>query len=294
MIVVRLQGGLGNQLFQYATARSLAHVHTTDIAFDGRFLGGNDATSPYTPRSFELHRLGIPFTSPPLHQQIAFGMTSLPAEALVPKVLRRLQKAVMYAEQTPAFDPALFHKASANTYLKGFFQSENYFKSLRPLLQNELALHVPESNLTHQIRSTVSVSLHIRRGDYVTLPSARAFHGLCTPQYYQQALDYISNHLPDASVFVFSDDIEWAQNNLSSALPLTFVRNTGSQAAYQDLCLMHLCRHHIIANSSFSWWGAWLNPSPDKLVIAPARWFADATAQMYTHDLIPATWIQLA
>ena len=126
----------------------------------------------------------------------------------------------------------------------------------------------------------------------MTNSAARTFHGLCTPEYYQRAMEYARAKLGSAQVFVFSDDIAWAKANLVSQLPLTFVERTTS--ATTDLYLMSRCRHHIIANSSFSWWGAWLNPSPNKLVIAPDRWFADEQAQNQTQDLIPASWTRLA
>ncbi len=294
MIIVKLQGGLGNQLFQYATARALAHYHGTSVAFDARTLRDDHSQTAITPRRYELDQARIAFRQPPMLEQITYGMKIVAAHHLVARSLRRLRGAVMYSEHTPAYDPALPDITTPRSYLKGFFQSEKYFHSIRDILLQEINFPIPADPYIRAIATTPSISLHVRRGDYVTNPAARTFHGLCAPDYYRRAMEYAQAKLGTARVFVFSDDIAWAKANLVGPLPLTFIARTEPASAAADLCLMSRCRHHIIANSSFSWWGAWLNPSPDKLVIAPDRWFADDQAQKQTKDLIPASWIRLA
>lgn len=136
-----------------------------------------------------------------------------------------------------------------------------------------------------------SVSVHVRRGDYVTLASASAYHGLCTLDYYHRAIRHVAERVANPTLFVFSDDPEWTKANLHSPFPTHYVDHNPAGKAFQDLRLMSLCRHHILANSSFSWWGAWLSRSNGGLVIAPERWYA---VNRPTPDLIPARWIRMA
>ncbi|WP_373515190.1 alpha-1,2-fucosyltransferase, partial [Persicitalea sp.] len=290
MIIVKLQGGLGNQLFQYATARALAHHHNTVVAFDARTLRANDSQSAFTPRRYELDQAGIVFRQVPMRDRITYGMESVAAHHPVARLLRRLRGAVMYSERSPAYDPALCDITTSRSYIKGFFQSEKYFHSIRSVLLQEINFPIPTGPYSQLMAAAPSISLHVRRGDYVTNHAARTFHGLCSSHYYRRAMEYAKAKLGTAQVFVFSDDLAWAKENLVGPLPITFVEHTKPVVASYDLCLMSRCHHHIIANSSFSWWGAWLNPSPDKLVIAPDRWFADDQAQQHTKDLIPDSW----
>ncbi len=135
------------------------------------------------------------------------------------------------------------------------------------------------------------VSIHIRRGDYVTNTSANDFHGLCSLEYYSAGIEYVLSRVPDATLDVFSDDIEWARLNIRIPAPTIFIDHNQGRSSWEDMRLMSRCQHHIIANSSFSWWGAWLNPSPDKIVIAPSKWFADSS--ILTDDIVPSTWIRI-
>ena len=141
-----------------------------------------------------------------------------------------------------------------------------------------------------QIDARKSVSLHVRRGDFVNNPQTFSHHGVCEPGYYREAIGKIKEQHTDLEVFVFSDDMDWAKANITTDLPVTFVNGAGRQD-FEDLYLMSLCRHNIIANSSFSWWGAWLNPNPEKIVVAPARWFNDKNTD--TKDLLPPEWVKL-
>jgi hypothetical protein len=133
-----------------------------------------------------------------------------------------------------------------------------------------------------------AVSLHVRRGDYVSNPDSSRVHGLCGADYHQAAVRRIAEVVPQPHLFVFSDDPQWAAGNLHLDHPATIVTGNDTRRDYEDLHLMSLCKHHIVANSSFSWWGAWLDTNPDKIVIAPERWFAHE--QHDTRDLLPPTW----
>ena len=180
-------------------------------------------------------------------------------------------------------------------YLQGYWQSERYFEqhadALRKVFAFRNAPTGPNADLARQIRQDVSVSLHVRRADYADCTRTRAFHGLCDPDYYLGAIEFIRRQVPRFRLFAFSDDPQWVASTLQPHHPDMVVvdHNRGDQS-HNDMLLMSMCQHHIIANSSFSWWGAWLNPDPNKIVIAPRQWFAEAPD---TADLIPKSWIRL-
>ena len=153
------------------------------------------------------------------------------------------------------------------------------------------AVGARERGLVRRIDAVNAVSLHVRRGDYVDNPSTNRWHGICSLDYYQRALDYIGFHAEAPHLFVFSDDQKWTRANLRFAAATTFVEINPPDRGYRDMSLMARCRHHIIANSSFSWWGAWLNPSHEKIVVAPKQWFS--AARNDTRDLIPPGWVRL-
>ena len=136
-----------------------------------------------------------------------------------------------------------------------------------------------------------AVSLHVRRGDYVSDPATNRFHGTCSPDYYRQAVDYVIGRAGVPHLFVFSDDQEWTRANLQFAVPRRSSSANPPDCGYRDMQLMARCRHHIIANSSFSWWGAWLNPSPEKIVVAPKQWFSSPRND--TRDLVPPNWVRM-
>ena len=139
-------------------------------------------------------------------------------------------------------------------------------------------------------RCPLAVSLHVRRGDYVSDPKTKAILGVCSLDYYRAAIAHIAERIESPAFFVFSDDIAWAKANLEIPFPCEYVDHNQGQQSYNDMHLMSLCKHHIIANSSFSWWGAWLNPRKDKIVIAPENWFANNED---AKDLIPPESVKL-
>lgn len=292
MIVIKLQGGLGNQLFQYATARTLAHHHSTSVAFDLRSLQGTPEASNITPRSYELSAFGIDPVQPPLLDSLRYGLTAVALPKPLGLLVRRWKHVTEYREKAMGYDADILKKTSANTYLIGYFQSERYFENIRDILRNELSF-INASNRKILPDSPTTVSLHIRRGDYVTNPKTRQVHGLCSLDYYQKAAAYLADRLGDIHLVVFSDDLAWAREHLLLPYPITFVDGHEGQSSYKDMQLMSRCHHHITANSSFSWWGAWLNPSPDKIVVAPSRWLAHEKDPSESADRIPTGWIRI-
>ncbi|MFZ6027456.1 MAG: alpha-1,2-fucosyltransferase [Chloroflexota bacterium] len=193
-----------------------------------------------------------------------------------------------------SFDP-LFLKAPANVYLHGYFQSERYFAANTALLRKEFSFRnePTETNrkIARQIKATQAVSIHIRRGDYVSDTHTHQVHGVCSLEYYEESVKRVTSKVMAPHFYVFSDDPVWVRENLHIEQPVTFISNNSPDQAHEDLHLMSLCQHHIIANSSFSWWGAWLNPNPDKIVMAPQRWYNDPNKD--TRYLLPETWVKV-
>ena len=188
------------------------------------------------------------------------------------------------------FDPEVF-KISGNVYLDGYWQNEKYFKDIEEIIRKEFTLKNPFnkiiSGIAEKISETNSVSLHIRRGDYVKDKITNQLHGVCSLDYYLNAINRILEKVSKPSFFIFSDDIEWAKNNLKLNYSTFFISDNLIKDS-EELVLMSKCKHNIIANSSFSWWGAWLNQNPQKIVIAPKQWFKDSSIK--TDDLIPDSW----
>jgi hypothetical protein len=290
-VIARIEGGLGNQLFQYAAARSLADRLGCDLALDLRGLDEN-GDRPYQLNRFEIrasvassHLLsGLPDWRPSRKGRIYSRLSQL-----VPAVF----SFPVFWSQTFAFDPRI-DKISRPVYLVGYWQSEKNFAWNRDRLLRDIRLRVPLSAKTswlNEISKTDSVALHIRRGDYVSNKVAAQFHGLCNMDYYHNAIRKLIVRIPSLHVFVFSDDHAWAKANLRLDAPTSFIDTNSSDDGHIDIELMSYCRHHVIANSSFSWWGAWRCQSIDQVVYAPRRWFADTTTD--TSDVVPAHWNQL-
>jgi hypothetical protein len=286
MVTVKLKGGLGNQMFQYAAGRALAEKHHVPLLLDVSFLEA-DAGGLYTKRHYELDQLNIV-------AKVA-GKEHL-KKFKSPTIFQRLFKnssAAVYHEQKSSYNKA-FENLGPDVYLDGFWQTEKYFSSVRALLLKEFTPAFPLTGaikvLADEIKNRKSVAIHVRRGDYVNLKSAAEYHGTCSMDYYDRAINYIKDKVEEAHYYIFSDDMAWCRENFRN---LPNVHFTESQAGYSsvDLYLMSCCSHNIIANSSYSWWSAWLNTSEDKIVIAPEKWFAAGVA--VNEDLLPSSYIKL-
>jgi hypothetical protein len=285
MIVSRLIGGLGNQMFQYAAGRALALRRGVPFAIDRRGFGD------YKTHSFGLDCFRADITDAPADQ-----LPGAVKESRLNRLLRPLLRAPqrVHAERAFTFDPDVLSLPDG-TYLDGYWQSEKYFSDCAEQVRADFTVrHAPSAEnqrWLERIAAGNAVSLHVRRGDYVTNASAAAVHGTCDLDYYRRALDHVRQASgADPVVFVFSDDPDWVAANLKLPFEMHLVRNNDAATNYEDLRLMSACRHHVIANSSFSWWGAWLNPSRSKVVVAPRRWFR--TNDLDDRDLIPAAWMR--
>ena len=182
----------------------------------------------------------------------------------------------------------------SDCYLKGYWQSEKYFHGAASIIRNDFTfkntLTGQNAELAGQIGQVNAVGLHVRRGDYAKNPKTTATHGLCSLDYYQAAIRYISDRVEHPCFFIFSDDIPWVKTQLKIHFPCRYVDHNQGAESYNDMHLMSLCRHCIIANSSFSWWGAWMNPHPEKIVVVPQRWFANDNN---VKDLFPVGWVPI-
>jgi hypothetical protein len=180
-------------------------------------------------------------------------------------------------------------------YLKGYWQDERHFRQIRKTLQEELrpreALDHADADALQEIEQSESVSIHVRRGDYVSLASAAAHHGVCPVSYYERALAVLVSRVTKPRLFLFSDDLAWARANLPRKWPLKTVGNGSELDAVKELQFMAACKHHILANSTFSWWAAWLGERPGSIITAPRRWFADARRG---NNIVPARWLREA
>ncbi len=297
-IIVRIHGGLGNQLFQYAFARGISSHLKTDFLIDASpFLSPRYNPHLYNNKCcFEHFNTKIRFAK----GYTMFGFVWLRRHRKVFDFFYnhlRLKKRLLpfyYPERIFTFDPGVFKKGT--TYFDGFWQIEKYFKDIGDEIRNELTVITPFSeygkNMSEEIQKVTAVSLHVRRGDYITNIKANASIGVCSLEYYMDAVREMEKHISSPHFFIFSDDYEWALENFKNLRhPVTCIKGS-EEKNYEDLTLMSQCKHHIIANSSFSWWGAWLNPKKDKVVIAPKKWFRNQPKASIS-DLIPEEWIKL-
>ncbi len=292
MIVTNLLGGLGNQMFQYAAGRALSLRHETTLRLD---ISGFENYGLH--QGFELQRV---FASP-IEIATAADVQNIlgwQSSRKIRRILLRLSWAVLRRQGLivePHFNywPELI-SAPRDSYLVGYWQSEKYFIDNAAILRSDFTFRLPLNADNEELAATIdqanAVGLHIRRGDYVNNSNTKATHGLCSLDYYHAAIKYVAERVETPRFFVFSDDIAWAQENLKLNFPCQFIGHNQGASSYIDMQLMSLCKHHIIANSSFSWWGAWLNSNADKIVIAPRRWFA---SQADVRDLFPSGWVTL-
>ncbi|MEK7594262.1 MAG: alpha-1,2-fucosyltransferase [Patescibacteria group bacterium] len=292
MIIAKLMGGLGNQMFQYAAAVGIAEKLGTAVAIDKSWF--DTAVDVDTPRRYELDGFALQqaFVNPERLTLVSDRNKTAKTKLYDLTKGRIKPRVLVYKESGHGFDSRVL-KLQNNTLLDGFWQTEKYFAHARNKLLEDFEFTNPPSSKNQQLLRDISgsnaISLHVRRGDYANNANTNAFHGLTGLDYYKAAVAKIAKQVKDPTFFVFSDDPEWCKQNLKIDFPSTYVSH--NKDGIEDMRLMTHCQHHIIANSSFSWWGAWLNPNPDKIVIAPKKWFNDTS--MDTKDILPEEWIKL-
>lgn len=263
MIIVKLIGGLGNQCFQYAVGRHLAELRHTELKLDLS--------------EFETYKL----------HSYSLGNFNIIEKFALPDEVAAVRRS---KEKHFHFDPEVFSLPDG-TYLHGYWQSEKYFTGISEIIQREitvkLSLSGKNKEVSEEIASCASVSLHIHRTDYLT----ESIFQLCSLDYYLNAVKYIVGIEKKPHFFVFTDDKAWVRENFKLDYLFTFVEHNGPDKNYEDLRLMSSCKHNIIANSTFSWWAAWLNINPGKIVFAPRKWFTDK-AYSDPKDIVPTAWLR--
>ncbi len=276
MITIKLQGGLGNQLFQYAFAKALAKRLNTDFEFDDSFYSQN--ITKY-------------------NQLFNFDINYAISKSQTPKcswLLKRLSRSIGLKNYIaePRFEfTDITGQIKDNVFLDGYWQSERYFMSIQSVIKHDFStFKEPISQaalpILTQIKTTNSVCVHVRRGDYLT----NGNYVVLGLDYYQKAIDRLFDLFTDVHFFVFSDDINWCKASFERTANFQFISDSQRFTLRDEFEMMQNCRHHITANSTLSWWAAWLNNNHSKVVICPQKWFFDHKS---TKDLLPKTWIQL-
>ena len=281
MIITKIKGGLGNQLFQYATGRAVASHHKLPLKLDLTWFETNNLHNGY-----RLDQLAIQAEIATENEIIKLkGENNILFSALR-KVGLFKKKSYFKEKRSSNFDGGVFKNKFL--YLNGYWQNELYFSNIRESLLGELSPINSMSDLGYayleSIEQSNSVSLHVRRGDYLNLRNI----GVLGVDYYTKAVDYIRQNVENPTFYIFSDDLEWCKDNLGFLDNCIYVDRT--QTEIEDLKLMSFCRHNIIANSSFSWWGAWLNQNPNKIVIAPKGWLLNDTS---SSNVILSDWVKV-
>lgn len=280
MIIIRLMGGHSNQMFQYAVGRHIAKKYNTNLKLDVSWF--DNIADGDTPRVYELGTYAID--------------ENFYVPTLWSKLLTKVGRIKHYTESGFVYDHFV-ENLGPYAYLEGYFQSWKYFNDIRDTIITDFSYKEEPRGANKLVLNKIlnddnSVSLHIRRGDYVTNKNTSNFHGLKDMDYYKAALKEIKRKVKNPNVYVISNDPKWCKKNLDLGVPTTIIDNNNDvTGGAEDMRLMRACRHNIMANSSFSWWGAWLNENPDKIVIAPQQWFNDPSID--TSDLIPEGWIRL-
>ena len=300
MIVVRLMGGLGNQMFQYAAGLRLAHRHRTELKLDLSFLIDCSPRKNFAYRDFDLVVFKFPIlrASPKEIRQFR-SLRPSGSKNFLRHFANKLMGRHYYLENHLAFDPSVLELPD-ETYLEGYFQNESYFSNIEHIVRQRFRLAPDETKLpaatrrlADKIRSDDTVCLHVRRTDYVTNPLTNRYHGVCSLHYYERALAKSRSLGMTGKVFVFSDDEAWCRENFRDTSQFQIVGNEhAGPRASTHLWLMTLCRHFLIANSSFSWWAAWLSENPSKTVVRPSQWFQ--AQGLKDIDICRPDWIKVS
>jgi hypothetical protein len=299
MIIVKLKGGLGNQMFQYALGRELQRRNGGELYLDLTWLLDRFPRSGVVYRDYDLDifairprltLLSVVARRWPLPLALMYG------SAYLSRFRDRVGLRRLVREGCPALPPEELLQLKGDLYLDGHWVSLKYFEGSAATLRQEFRVREPllavSEGVAAAMAETDSICLDVRRTDYVTLQASIEMHGFVGKEYYAQGLAVIVPRLARPHIFVTSDEIEWCQANLHFEHPTTFLGHEHDGYKFGNkLTLMSRCKHFLIPNSTFAWWAAWLNSSPDKIVVGPRNWFRDPNID--TSDMIPQGWIRL-
>lgn len=292
MVISYILGGLGNQMFQYAAGRALALATRQPFRLDLSDFG------TYKPhQGFEIERV-FPAPVQVADRADVWDVLGWRSGRLTRRMLKqvrslRLHGTCLAIEPHFQYWPGLMEH-DGSCYLMGYWQSERYFQAFEPAIREDFCFRRPlegqNRNIAECMREGQSVSLHVRRTDYLSHKKTAKVMAVQDEGYYRRASEYLSRTLDSPEYYIFSDDMDWVREHLGFLPNAVLIDHNHGADSYQDMQLMSCCRHHVIANSSFSWWGAWLNPAPDKIVIAPRTWFCNGFDDT---DLVPSRWMRL-
>lgn len=296
MIVIRVQGGLGNQLFQYALALSLKKKKNTKVLLDITFYENSFIPNGATKRHFILDNFNIKDIEYTTDRNLVLKNSfTQKIRRLYERKFLPYYKNTYVVEKDSGFDPFIF-EVKTTAYLDGYWQSYKYFENIEKELRSNLMLTTKLSSDSDVLLSEIkkqqnSISLHIRRGDYVTKYNNLYYQ--ISLDYYINSINFIKSKLANdcIKIYVFSDDIEWCKQNIKINNPHYFISNNQKED-FEDLILMSNCSHNIIANSTYSWWAAWLNSNKNKIVVCPKRWFNDSNNN-FNNTIYPTSWNKL-
>ena len=329
MIIVRINGGLGNQMFQYAAARRLAHKHNARLKLDISELVDSIGYHIYGLRHFNI-QADIASAADIIRFFPAEGVKRLSTRLVGNRFTRLLFRKVLkdnsdslkrrYYHYNPdsinktklvknrVLSQRFFHfdmevlDAPDNVYMTGSFISERYFEGIKDIIKEEFSFRIEQSEkdiaVAKMIHDTESVSIHIRRGEVVQEAQNQTTYNFIGAEYFSACIDYINTHIRNPHFFVFSDDIEWVKGNFKISFPINYVDHNDdgvdyrvdSGSDFQDMRLMSQCKHNIITNSTFSWWGAWLNQNPNKIICAPKEFVR--ISNFDNKDILPNEWVK--
>jgi len=300
MVFVEIFGGLGNQMFQYAAAKALSCHHKTGLTIDNYRLTNAIYGENVTPRQFELDIFSECGKVPVIKYPFLSSFKLFPS--LQPHAFDLVRKLLMSTRGTQLvkgkeiLSASTFYDLPSSSYLVGYFASEIFFEKYRREILDAFRFPAPVDSrniaLMREMKERKSISIHVRRTDYLTTDNGGYFT-ICGLDYYSSAIQMMEEKTQNLHYYVFSDDIKWAVANL----PLPIRRftaidyNTGLKS-FEDMRLMSCCQHNITANSTFSWWGAWLNTNQEKIVIIPKRWYQKPQGSI-EEIIIPKDWIAL-
>lgn len=302
MIVVRLISGLGNQLFQYAAARRLAEVHNTKLILDLSIINNKSLNWVPTFREYALDKFNINASIATHNELKHFTHRSRSfCERNIAKLFHKRYKARPFSiiREDELTSPIEILDLPDNVLLEGYWQSERYFADIAPLIRKEFTFASQEegrnAELLAKIRQGNSICVHVRRGDYAYHKETNEMFGLCGLDYYNNAMSILCSEHCNVHFYVFSDDPNWAKSNICIRKPITYVDENSPSEPWEDLRLMHNCKHFITANSTFSWWAAWLSLNASKTIITPRKWYNDHKLQrkLEKSGLILHSWIRL-
>jgi len=295
MIIVKLTGGLGNQMFQYAFGRTLSIKHNCKLMIDDSWYREydkiEDVNDPNkaTKRNYLLKHFNIAGKILPryylrVNNKIEQIRRSYPK--IIPNQLFNFQTIIENNFEWSNI------KNNYKYLVVGYWQKSLHFEKYKDIINYDFKLKKALSNKNNQyyeqILTTNSVAIHVRRGDLLTKPNGKKLQPICTLEYYYSGITAISDNSKDLTIFIFSDDMEWCKNNFDNSYPITFVDSVGTD--HEHFYLMSQCKHQVIANSTYSWWAAWLNNNPDKIIIAPKDWYRSKELNE-TAIHIPNEWI---